>query len=238
MIRGLYSAATALDVASQQQEITAHNLAHMTVNGFSRRGLAFSTFDRTLTGEVASGAPLGTQISQEYDTTSQGPVVYTGGPLDAAAPPNHVLQGPDGPVYTRDGVFQRSTSGQLQNASGLPLLGDGGPIQIPPTTLTIRIGEDGSIYADDQIAGKMQLARFTNPGQLRRVGTTLFTAPDDIDRQPANAPVQPGYRESSNVEPATEMVTLIRTSRYFEAAQRALRAISEAVQLNTRPGNN
>src|SRR5207302_1520572 len=44
-----------------------------------------------------------------------------------------------------------------------------------------------------------------------------------------------GYRELSNVQPATELVAMIRNSRYFEAAQRALRTLSESVQLNTKP---
>jgi flagellar basal-body rod protein FlgF/flagellar basal-body rod protein FlgG len=44
-----------------------------------------------------------------------------------------------------------------------------------------------------------------------------------------------GFREGSNVQPADAMVRLIIGSRYYDAAQRSLRAISESVQLNTRP---
>ena len=44
-----------------------------------------------------------------------------------------------------------------------------------------------------------------------------------------------GYREHSNVQPAQELVLMIRNSRFFEAGQRAMRALSEAVQQNTKP---
>ena len=47
--------------------------------------------------------------------------------------------------------------------------------------------------------------------------------------------VRQGYRESANLEVATEMVNMIRGARYFEAAQRVLRTLGEAVQMNTRP---
>ena len=44
-----------------------------------------------------------------------------------------------------------------------------------------------------------------------------------------------GFRELSNVSPAEAMVGLIAGSRFYEASQRVLRAISDALQLNTRP---
>jgi flagellar basal-body rod protein FlgF/flagellar basal-body rod protein FlgG len=47
--------------------------------------------------------------------------------------------------------------------------------------------------------------------------------------------VRQGYREGSNVNPASAMVGMIASNRYYDAAQRALRAIGESVQLNTRP---
>ena len=47
--------------------------------------------------------------------------------------------------------------------------------------------------------------------------------------------VQQGYREGSNVNAPQTMAGMIASTRYYEAAQRALRTISESVQLNTRP---
>jgi flagellar basal body rod protein FlgG len=63
----------------------------------------------------------------------------------------------------------------------------------------------------------------------------LFRAPPGAAQEPGAATVLQGYRESSNVEAAGEMVAMIKGTRYFEAAQRALRALSDAIQLNTRP---
>ncbi len=44
-----------------------------------------------------------------------------------------------------------------------------------------------------------------------------------------------GTREGSNIQPADAMVRLIIGARYYDAAQRSLRSLSESLQLNTRP---
>src|SRR5688500_18586114 len=85
MIRGLYSAATALDAAEQQQEVTAHNLAHSTTHGYRQRGLTFETFDRVLgrTSEP-TGDLTGTSLVGVYHDFRPGGLQYTGAPLDLA----------------------------------------------------------------------------------------------------------------------------------------------------------
>ena len=73
------------------------------------------------------------------------------------------------------------------------------------------------------------------PETLTPVGPALFQATGDSGNLPADSKVLQGFLESSNVQPAGAMVEMIQSARYFEAAQRALRAIAETVQLNTRP---
>src|SRR6266542_3279392 len=117
MIRGMYSAASALVVASEQQEVTAYNLANSTTHGYRQRGLVFETFDRVL-GRTAepTGDLTGARTVQAYHDFRPGPLQQTGHPYDLAlgeADRFFVLTGPEGPVYTRNGTFARTSQGRL-----------------------------------------------------------------------------------------------------------------------------
>src|SRR5262249_49995171 len=118
---------------------------------------------------------------------------------------------------------------------GLPVLSQGTPLVLPADSGIIQVGVDGSVSAGGNLVGRLDVARFDDPGRLIPAGTTQFAAPPDVQRQEGTSFVLQGYRESSNVQPAAEMVCMIRSARYSEAAQRALRALSDSVQLNTRP---
>ena len=244
MIQGLYSAATALDTLSQNQDVVAQNLAHASMPGYRRRGLTFEAFAPAAAQPPQGNSTpnlQGTQVAQLYSQFDAGPVQYTGNPLDMALKGNgfFTVDGPNGPLYTRNGTFQLGQQGQLQNSGGLPVAGTGGPITIPPTTSKITITQQGAVFADKTEVGRLQLTKFANPGLLKPAGTTLFQAPPGVEPQPAtSSSVQQGYREGSNVQVVSEMASMIAGMRQYEAAQRALRSLSEAVQQNVRPSGN
>jgi flagellar basal-body rod protein FlgF len=167
-----------------------------------------------------------------------GPLQLTAHPFDLAlSEPDQffVVQGPDGPMYTRDGAFRISADGRVQTQSGYPLLGDSGPVEVPANTANMTVASDGSIAADGVPVGRLRVARFDDPSRLTAVGPVHFTAPADVAPQAAEPRVQQGYREGANVNAPQAMVGMIASTRYYEAAQRALRTIAESVQLNTRP---
>jgi flagellar hook-basal body protein len=123
----------------------------------------------------------------------------------------------------------------LQNNSGFPVLGTSGPIAIPPNTAKITITENGTVLADRKPVGQIQLAKFADPQALAPAGDTLFAAPASAQPQAGTSKIQQGYREGSNVQPANEMVAMISGMRQYEAAQRALRTLSDAMHESTRP---
>lgn len=236
MIPGLYSAATALGAAAQNQEVIANNLANVTVPGYRRQGLSFEPFDNALTR--ASGVPLlGTQLAQAYNEFTPGPIQQTGNRLDLAIQGDgfFVINGPTGPVYTRSGVFTMDAGGQLQTMSGYPVAGEAGPITIPNGARDITITGDGRVMVDHSEVGRLQLAQFANPNQLVPVGPTLFQAPAGVAPSGSHVAVAQGYREGSNVQVASEMVRMIAGLRHYEASQRALRAMSDAIHQQTGP---
>lgn len=238
MIRGLYSAATALDAATQAQEVSSHNLAHATTPGYRQQGLAYESFDRVL-GRVqeSTGDLTGTRIATTYHDFRSGPIQQTDSPTDLALGDSEsffTLTGPDGPMYSRAGSFQIRPNGQLASVGGYPIQGEAGPLIVPPGS-KVRIDAEGQVFADENPVGRLRLTRFDNPKSLTSIGPSLFAAGNDAGPRAANSRVMQGYREGSNVQPAEAMVRMIAGSRYYDAAQRALRTISESLQLNTRP---
>ena len=133
MVPGLYSAATALNAASQNQDAIAGNLANVSVPGYRRQGLAFQSVADTL-DRAGMGGALGTQVSKPFTVFKSGPLQHTGNRLDLAVKGDgfFVLQGPDGPLYTRAGVFSMNARGELVSASGYPVASSNGTIVIPP----------------------------------------------------------------------------------------------------------
>jgi flagellar basal body rod protein FlgG len=239
MFRGLYAAATGMVAATERQEQTAHNLSHLATPGYRQRGATFETFDRELGRAVeATGDVVGTKFVAAYHDFRPGPVVQTGAPLDLAlgdADTFFRLAGPDGPLLSRNGTFQLDGQGRIVSQGGYPVEGEGGPIVVPAGTANVSIGSDGGVAADGVPVGRIQLVRATDPRRLTAVGPTLYAAPPEAGVQAATGRVVQGYREGSNVDPAGSMVRMIADTRYYEAAQRALRTIGESVQLNTRP---
>lgn len=241
MLRGMYAAASALVAATEQQEVTAYNLAHASTPGYRERGLVYETFDRVL-GRVgeATGDLTGVRVQRAYNVFRPGPIHQTGHPFDLAlGEPDRffVLDGPNGPLYTRNGTFVRTADGRLVSQNGYPLRGDTGPISFPGDAAQVIIASDGSVTADGEPIGQVRVVRFRNLGELTAVGPTLYVAAPGAGLEDAPTRVLQGYREGSNVQPADAMIRLIIGARYYEAAQRSLRTMSESIQLNTRPQN-
>jgi flagellar basal-body rod protein FlgF len=240
MIRGLYSAATAMSAIEQQHELTAENLAHANVTGFREKGVSFETFDRMLQARAPDsnvGELAGTHVFKQYTSFEGGTLQHTGNPFDVAVDGKgfFVVEGPSGPLYTRNGSFRITNTGELVTTSGMPVTGDGARITVPPTSNQITISADGSVVADGVQVGRLQMAEFENPDNLVPVGTTVFQAPPGTTPTPGNSLVLQGYVESSNVQVVHQLVNLIAGMRHYEAAQRALKAISDSVEMQTRP---
>lgn len=238
MIRGMYSAATALDAATQAQDVNAHNLAHATTPGYRQQGLAYETFDRVL-GRTAepTGDLTGTRVAATYHDFRPGTLQQTGSPGDLAlgdADGFFTFDGPRGPVYSRNGQFRVSATGRLESVGGYPLRGETGPITAAPGA-TIQVDSEGLVKANGEAVGRLRLTRFDNLRGLSAVGPSLFEASPAAGARPSASRVMAGYREGANVNPAEAMVRMIAGSRYYEATQRALRTIAESIQLNTRP---
>jgi flagellar basal-body rod protein FlgF len=233
MLRGLYAAATGMEAAANAHEITSRNLAHASVPGFRKM---LSTFEamKNPHADTREEELAGTQVKMPAFDFTTGPLNRTDAPLDLALEGDgfFVVNGPQGPLYTRSGTFQLDGEGQLVTPDGLAVRSASGPITIPPTTplSQVVIGVDGTIRAGKEELGKLDIRRFDNPQSLRSVGATLFDAPKEIVAQPSSARVIQGVREMSNVSAVSELVNLIAAQRHYEMSQKAATAMDRAAQ--------
>ena len=145
------------------------------------------------------------------------------------------VQGPDGKeAYTRAGNLQVDATGQLMTATGQPVLGDGGPINIPPYT-SIFFARDGSISIVAQgqapdTASTVGRIKLVNPPEadVQRGDDGLFRMKDGSDAPPdAAVQISSGMLESSNVNTAEAMVNMIELARQFEMQVKAIRTAEE-----------
>lgn len=242
MLSGLYAASTALNAAEMSHEVIARNLAHINVPGFRRAIASFETFEPN----TASGSPdpnrsetLGTQLQDVRYDFQQGPVQHTGRNLDVAISGDgfFALEGPNGPIYTRSGVFFMGDDGTLVNTDGVPVLGENGPLSLPAGSSPNDVELDGTgrISVKGFEVGKLKLVSFADNERLEPEGTTTFRAPPDVAAQPSEAKVQQGAREMSNVSSVHELVRMIAGMRHYEASQKALQTIGDSIHQVTDP---
>jgi flagellar basal body rod protein FlgG len=240
MISGLYSAATAMDSATRRHEVTADNLSKVQVPGYRRQMLTNSTFETVLkpntsiTAMSPTSKLLGTTTEPIVHDFSQGTVEPTGRRLDLAITGDGFLsvQGPNGTLYTRNGGLFVNADRQLVTIDNLPVLGTGGPIVLPTDTSSeqLTIKPDGQLLIDGADVGQLQLVSFTDNNALIPAGVTLFSAPNTVLPGDSNAEIMQGFLERGSASPVDEMVSMMAASRHFEAAQRALTTIGDALQ--------
>ena len=243
MFTGIYSSASAMDVASRQHEVIANNLANANVPGFRRTLLAVSSYSsRVVNDEGDVRATMrGTGIARSFTDFTTGAFERTNRKLDFAIQGDgfFVVDTPQGIRYTRNGSFHISSDGSLVNAEGMPIQGSGGPVSIPPETSISQITIDnaGTLRAGTNEIGKLDVVTFDNPDRLVQTGPTRFQAPPGVTPVPADSRIIQETLELGNASIVDEMVAMIMGMRHFEAAQQGLRSISEAIkQFTTMQG--
>ncbi len=234
MDKFLYIAMSGAKETMRAQTANNHNLANASTTGFRADLSAFQT--RAVEGSGHASRAYATNSTTGFDQT-QGSLVHTGRDLDVGVQGEGwiAVQGRDGrEAYTRMGDLRIDSAGLLLNGAGLPVLGDAGPVSVPPNA-SVMIGSDGTVSIvplgqgpeTTALVGRIKLV---NPPaeSLTRSDDGLFRQKDGADA-PADANVQlvSGVLESSNVNVADAMVNMIELSRHFELQVKAMRTAEE-----------
>ena len=207
----------------------AHNMANVNTSGYKRHVSQFSRELSRMSGDNEGHVPSGEiKIKGAIDFT-QGSLVGTGRPLDIALSGNGflALETPDGPLYTRNGVFHVNRLGRLVDMSGRMVAGAGGPINIPAGVSegSISISEDGTVSSGAAELGRLKIVDFgVDQDKLIGAGENCFIAPATVRPTAADSvTVRQGYQENSNVKLTGELVDLISVSRLYETNMNVMR---------------
>ncbi len=230
----LYVAMSGASQTMLAQAANNNNLANASTTGFRADLSAFRAMP-----VFGPGAPSRVYAMAERPGTdySYGSLLATGRDLDVAVKGEGwiAVQGPDGREgYTRAGDLRVSTAGLLENGAGHRVLGNSGPIAIPPAE-KIEIGADGtlSIQPVGQSAATLAVIdriKLVNPPlqDLMKDGDGLMRMQDNSVPPPdAAVGLSAGTLEASNVNPVDAMVNMISLARQFEMQVKMMRTSQE-----------
>ena len=178
-------------------------------------------------------------LDERYTKFSQGALRFTGNDLDLAINGEgfFTVQGPEGPIYTRNGTFMTSKDGTIVDQQGFALLDEqGAPIVLPNTASKVGVGTDGTVSVGQDVIAKLGIVRFENLQELERLGNSAYRNPPAADPPipMAGADVKQQYLEGANVNPVHTMAMLIKTNRVFELNTRAMQAYKEMDEQSAR----
>ncbi|MCC7123196.1 MAG: flagellar basal-body rod protein FlgF [Gammaproteobacteria bacterium] len=230
MDRMIFLAMTAARQTMNGQAQAANNLANANTTGFKADFDAYRAMPLFGDGHPARVFAMAERPGVDFST---GTIEVTGNDLDVALTGEGFIavQAPDGSeAYTRAGEFKIDAAGQLLTMDGLPVLGNGGPIALPPSQAVV-IGTDGTLSTrpigqEANTLAQIDRLRLVRPLDLMQVvkgADGLFRhkdgAPMPID---ASVTVTQGALERSNVNPVGEMITMIENARQYEMAVKAM----------------
>ena len=253
--------------AQQELALVSNNLANSKTTGFkTSAGRFHDQYSLALDG-ITPASGMGSNIAKSSRIHSQGALIQTDGALDLSVIGNgmFVLGPPEGinkPYYTRDGAINLDEKGNLLTSDGLPYLGrlqtENGltqnlsSINIPFSTLNdngerilvsnIKVFPSGIIEATYGMKtvkriGQLALARFSNPSELKELGTNRFKETDKSGvpligsgDEDGFGKFQAGSIESSNTDVSNELTTMIKAQQLFSGASRLLQTEVEMVR--------
>lgn len=237
MDRMVYVAMSGAQQALYEQAVVTQNLANAQTTGYRAETGAFRAVP-----VFGPGQPTRTYVVDSTPGADFTPaaIEQTGRPLDVALQGRGwiAVQRADGSeAYTRDGSLQVSPNGILQTRGGLDVLGDSGPISVPPNA-KVSIGGDGTVSVippgalpdATSVVGRIKLV---NPptSELVRANDGLFqlksggTAPAD-----ATVKLVSGALEGSNVNVIDAVVNMISLARQFDMQMKLLSSAKNDAQ--------
>ncbi|MCP1726418.1 flagellar basal-body rod protein FlgF [Natronospira proteinivora] len=237
MDRMIYTGMTGAKQTMQAQAANSHNLANANTAGFRADLHAFQP-------EEVRGPGFASRVNavsegQGVDFTP-GTMQTTEHELDVAVQGQGwiAVQAPDGgEAYTRAGDLRLTANGNLVNGAGQPVMGDGGPIAIPPHD-DMMIGGDGTISIVPQgqppeTMAVVERIKLVNPplDEMEKSPDGLFRLADGGEAvADAEVELASGVLEGSNVNITTAMVNMIQLARQYETQVKMIQNADENAQ--------
>lgn len=213
-----------------QLDFVTNNIANASTTGFKAEHLYYAMKGKQI--QEGASMDLGPTVSKV--DLAQGTLGITGNALDMAIEGDgfFTIQTPQGNAYTRNGSFVLNTKNELVTGSGEHVLGEGGKIVI--SGKNVNVGQDGSVFVDENRVGKLRLTSFADPAALSRSTDGRF-----IDDGKAGAKKSTGYKiaggylEMSNVNTVREMTNMMEIQRTFETYQKIILTLTDMDKIST-----
>ncbi len=217
-------AAAAMQARMQALDLVANNLANSSTSGYKTDG-EFNTLFSSMAADDDSGTSGVPMLQRQWTDFAPGLLEPTNNPLDfgIAGKGFFVVQGPSGPLYTRNGNFRFSTTGNLITSEGYPLLQENGAPFRLDTGQPVEVSRDGGISQKGKSDGRIQIVNFQNPAGLTKFGSSYFLNTSGQDPETVTGTeIYQGKLEASNVSASHGAVRIVGLSRQFEMMQKAI----------------
>ena len=254
-MRALYVAATGMAAQDFNVQTISNNIANMRTTGYKRMRADFKDMvyqHYKLPGSAGSGQTgtrpegvfvgSGVAIAGSGRVTAQGVVSPTQRPYDLAIRGEgyFAVRMDNRTAYTRDGRFSINADGAIVTQDGR-MVEPG--LTIPANATAFTVNASGLVQvtlanqSQPQTIGQLQVTRFINPAGLESIGDNLFVATEASGSGSQTNPGQDGAGqieqaalESSNVEPVTEIASLIAAQRAYEMNSKVVSACDQMQQ--------
>lgn len=212
-------AASGMRSRMESLDLLANNIANASTGGFKADREFYSLYS-----EYGNDATMPV-VQKPYTDMSQGTLQGTGNQLDLALSGTgyFTVQGPNGPLYTRNGNFRLDTSGNLTSAEGYAVQGTTGKPLTFSGKQPIEVSGDGTVTQNGKVIGQLQVSDFTSTAGMVKHGNNYFKISDPaaVVKAPSATSVQQGQLEASNTGTAESAVRLVNVMRQFEMLQKA-----------------
>lgn len=234
MDRLLYNSTVGASNIERALAVRANNLANVSTTGFRADFAQAQAYWAEGDGHPVRAYGITESPGVDF---RQGTLIQTGRSLDVAVEGEGFIavQTEDGgEAYTRAGDLTVDELGRLLDRQGQPVLGDGGPIALPPYD-RLYVGQDGSISVQPEgqtpdtlvEVGRLKLVN-PNPADLTKdAGGRIVRADGGVEPVDTNVRVVSEFLESSNVSAVSELTEILSLARQFEVEVRMMRTAEE-----------
>ncbi len=221
------AAASGIQSRMQSLDILANNLANASTPGFKADAESYGLYYSSESPDSPADGnttPLSV-LENQWTDFSQGAMLPTSNATDLALNGKgfFVVTTPTGPLFTRNGNFHVSGSGQLQTQEGYAVQGsDGQPMVLDPAQ-AFEVSSDGSVRQGGQQISQIAVVNFNDPTVLAKRGGTYFRSTITTPPTPSAQPdIQQGNLESGNSQSSQSAARLTSILRQFESLQKAM----------------
>ena len=223
------AAASGLQTRMDSLSLLANNLANAGTAGFKADREFYGLFTSNNADDPAGGGDFVSKlpvVDKQWTDFSQGTLQSTGSPLDIALSGRgfFAVNGPGGPLYTRNGGLRVSPAGELITGEGYTLRNSGGGAIRVSAGTTIEIAKDGTVSQNGQTIGQIEVVDFKSTDSLRKMTGGVFQN-TDLKNTPTPATdfqVEQGKTENSNVTVPESAMRMVGMMRQFEMLQKAV----------------